>query len=52
MMSWLKNWWALDPIEAEDSADNPHARLRDDQRRDALPLLTLAHLGGVFWLQD
>ena len=42
MMSWLKNWWALDPIEAEDSADNPHARLRDDQRRDALPLLTLA----------
>ena len=41
-MSWFKNWWALDPSEAEDSADNPHAPLRDNQRRDTLPLLTLA----------
>ena len=41
-MSWFKNWWAVDPSEAEDSVDNPHAPLRDNQRRDTLPLLTLA----------
>lgn len=41
-MSKIKNWLKLDEREEAGSADNPHAPLRDDQRRDALPLLTLA----------
>ena len=41
-MSWIKNWWALDPNEALESADNPHAPLQAEQKRDTLPLLTLA----------
>jgi len=41
-MSRLSQWFSLDEREEAGSADNPHAPLRDDQRRDALPLLTLA----------
>lgn len=36
------SWWRFDPAAEQSSADNPHAPLRDDQRRDAFPLLTLA----------
>lgn len=38
----LKAWWTLDERAEQESADNPLAPLSDDQRRDALPLLTLA----------
>ena len=38
----LKAWWTLDEAAEQSSADNPLAPLSDDQRRDALPLLTLA----------
>jgi len=38
----LKAWWTLDEQAEQQSADNPLAPLSDDQRRDALPLLTLA----------
>ncbi|MEM1019216.1 MAG: cytosine permease [Pseudomonadota bacterium] len=41
-MKWLKHWWQFDPDAEASSADNPHAPLEDDQRRDAFPLLTLA----------
>lgn len=41
-MSWLKTWWEFDPDVESKSADNPHAPLTDNQRRDTLPLLTLA----------
>lgn len=36
------SWWTLSPNEETDNADNPHAPLRDDQRRETFPLLTLA----------
>ncbi len=42
MMDWLKNWWRFDPEAEADSPDNPHAPLTAEQRRDSLPLLTLA----------
>jgi len=41
-MSTLKNWFTLDPAEEAASADNPLTPLRPEQRRDTLPLLTLA----------
>ena len=41
-MSRISQWFKLDVRDESASADNPHAPLRDDQRRDALPLLTLA----------
>ena len=42
MASRLSEWFRLDPQEEVQSADNPLAPLRPEQRRDALPLLTLA----------
>ncbi len=42
MSSRLSRWLKLDPLEEGRSADNPLGPLRPDQRRDALPLLTLA----------
>ena len=36
------SWFHVDETQEAQSADSPHAPLRDDQRRDALPLLTLA----------
>ena len=41
-MSALSKWFRLDEREEAASADNPHAPLEAHQRRDALPLLTLA----------
>ncbi len=41
-MDALKKWWALDEKAESTSADNPFAPLSDDQRRETLPLLTLA----------
>jgi cytosine permease len=41
-MSALSEWFRLDEREESASADNPHAPLQANQRRDALPLLTLA----------
>ena len=41
-MSALSKWFRLDEREEAASADNPHAPLEANQRRDALPLLTLA----------
>ena len=41
-MSRFSRWFKLDEREESRSADNPHAPLREDQRRGALPLLTLA----------
>ncbi|NDE00938.1 MAG: hypothetical protein EBZ91_04105 [Gammaproteobacteria bacterium] len=41
-MSALSKWFSLDEREEAASADNPHAPLQANQRRDALPLLTLA----------
>lgn len=38
----LKRWWTLDTTEEIASADNPLEPLREAQRRDATPLLTLA----------
>ena len=42
MMDGLKNWWRFDPEAEADSPDNPHAPLTPEQRRETLPLLTLA----------
>ncbi len=35
-------WWTLSADQEADNADSPHAPLRDDQRRDTFPLLTVA----------
>ena len=42
MTNRLKEWWTLNPEEEEQSADNPLTPLSDSQRRNTLPLLTLA----------
>ncbi|QLC26383.1 hypothetical protein HFP57_16000 [Parasphingopyxis algicola] len=42
MKEKLKLWWQLSDEQSSETADNPHAPLRPDQRRDTLPLLTLA----------
>lgn len=42
MRKALAAWWSLDREAESRSADNPLTPLRDDQRRDTLPLLTLA----------
>ncbi|MFT2092763.1 cytosine permease [Paraglaciecola sp. 2405UD69-4] len=36
------SWWIVDEKEITSNADNPHSPLSDEQRRDALPLLSLA----------
>ena len=41
-MEKFKEWWALDIEKENNSADNPLSPLKDSQRRDSLPLLTLA----------
>lgn len=42
MMERLKDWWTLDEAETLDNADSPHAPLKQEQRRETWPLLTLA----------
>ncbi len=42
MMNRFREWWTLDPEEERLSADNPLTPLSDSQRRNTLPLLTLA----------
>lgn len=42
MSDGISRWFKLDARQEAQTADNPHAPLRDDQRRGALPLLTLA----------
>lgn len=41
-MGKLQDWWAYNPEAELQSADNPHAPIRADQRRESLPLLTMA----------
>jgi cytosine permease len=38
----LKHWWRFDAEAEQASADNPITPLTDEQRRDTLPLLTMA----------
>ena len=42
MASRFQQWWTLRPEEEQQSADNPLTPLSDAQRRNTLPLLTLA----------
>ncbi len=42
MSEGISRWFKLDTRQEAQTADNPHAPLREDQRRGALPLLTLA----------
>ncbi|MFK8051524.1 MAG: cytosine permease [Woeseiaceae bacterium] len=42
MKAQLKQWWTLDLDKESQSADNPFAPLREDQRRATAPLLMLA----------
>ena len=42
MANRLREWWTLHPEEERQSADNPLTPLSDAQRRNTLPLLTLA----------
>ncbi|MFT4655001.1 MAG: cytosine permease [Patiriisocius sp.] len=42
MNNKASSWWTVDEHEAANSADNPHSPLRPEQRRDTLPLLSLA----------
>lgn len=42
MANRLREWWNLQPEEEQRSADNPLTPLSDRQRRNTLPLLTLA----------
>lgn len=38
----IRDWWTLDEKAETSSADNPLTPLSEDQRRDSVPLLTLA----------
>ena len=52
-MQWLQDWWKFDPSEVAGSDDNPHGPIRDDQRRETLPLLTMAFGYAPWtWLQQ
>lgn len=42
MIDKLKTWWKFDAEVEQASADNPLTPLTSDQRRDAIPLLTMA----------
>ena len=42
MINELKTWWKFDAEAEQASADNPLTPLTSDQRRDAIPLLTMA----------
>ena len=42
MLEKIKQWWTLDQVAEENSADNPLSALSDDQRRNTGPLLALA----------
>ena len=42
MLNRLKEWWTLDEVAEENSADNPLSALNDNQRRNSGPLLALA----------
>ena len=42
MIDKLKTWWEFDAEAEQASADNPLTPLTSDQRRDAIPLLTMA----------
>ena len=42
MIEKLKAWWKFDAQAVQESADNPLTPLTNEQRRDALPLLTMA----------
>jgi cytosine permease len=42
MIDKLKTWWKFDAEAEQASADNPLTPLTSDQRRDAIPLLTMA----------
>ena len=42
MLDRLKQWWHFDPAAEQASADNPLTALSPEQRRNSLPLLTLA----------
>ena len=42
MIDKLKIWWEFDAEAEQASADNPLTPLTSDQRRDAIPLLTMA----------
>ena len=42
MIDKLKIWWKFDAEAEQASADNPLTPLTSDQRRDAIPLLTMA----------
>ncbi|MEO0574840.1 MAG: cytosine permease [Pseudomonadota bacterium] len=42
MKNRFAQWWQLDRQAESRSADNPHTPLSDDQRRNTLPLLSLA----------
>ena len=42
MINKLKTWWKFDAEAEQASADNPLTPLTSDQRRDAIPLLTMA----------
>lgn len=42
MMDKIKEWWALDEAAEAQTADNPFAPVRPEQRQETLPMLTLA----------
>lgn len=42
MLERLRAWWTLDPAAEQQSADNPLAPLRPEQRRGTAPMLLLA----------
>ena len=41
-MGSMKDWWEFDPQKESGSQDSPHAPVTDGQRRESLPLLTMA----------
>ncbi|MEZ5500982.1 MAG: cytosine permease [Steroidobacteraceae bacterium] len=42
MLDAIRRWWSLDARDESQTADNPLEPLRDEQRRETGPLLTLA----------
>ena len=47
MLDKLKLWWHFDAEQERSSADNPLTPLGPEQRRDALPLLTISFWVGI-----
>ena len=48
MLDKIRLWWVLDEAAETQTADNPFSPVTPEQRRDTVPMLTLAFGWGFF----